>query len=135
MDTLFLEVEAKTQWLKEGDSNTKFFQRIASTCRNTNYIHSLLDEDGNEVELTSLNNHIASYFMKLYKDQGIIKLKLDGLKFPRITTDQKRWLVRPFEESEIKNVVWSIEDDKAPRPNGFSQSLLERGEEGYYGYR
>lgn len=116
--------KAKTQWLKEGDSDTKFFQRIASAWSNTNYIHSLLDENGNEVDQTSLNNHITSYFMKLYKDQGIIRSKLDGLQFPRISTDQ-RWLVRPFEESEIKNVVWSIEDDKALGPDGFSMAFFK----------
>lgn len=62
---------AKVKWLKEGDNNTRFFHRIASYRRNINYIMSLLDDDGREVEREHLNGHIVSYFMKLFKESGI----------------------------------------------------------------
>lgn len=84
-----------------------------------------MDENGNEVDSVSLNNHIASYFMKVYKDLGIKKPRLDGLRFPQISAERRNWLVRPFKESKIKNVFWSIEDDKAPRPDGFSMTFFQ----------
>lgn len=95
----------KVQWMRERDTNTKFFHIIASSRRNTNYIHFLVDGNGNEVDPLDLHNHIASYFMKLYKDPGVKRPKLDCLQFPRLSTEKRKWLERPFEECEIKSVV------------------------------
>lgn len=63
-----MEAKSQVQWLKEGDSNTNYFHHIASTRRNMNYIHPLVDDCGSEVRPEGINNHIASFFMKLYKD-------------------------------------------------------------------
>lgn len=52
--------KAKVKWLKEGDQNTCFFHRIVSCRRNPNYIHSLVDDTGNEVVLDFLKDHIAA---------------------------------------------------------------------------
>lgn len=117
--------KAKVQWLREGDHNTKFFYGIASSRINNNYIHSLVDENGNYVDSSGLNNHIASFFINLYKNQGVKKPKLDGLTFPRLSTEKRKWLERPCEEGEIKNVVWSIEDDKTSGPDGFSMAFFK----------
>lgn len=117
--------KAKVQWLREGDKNTKFFHRIASSRRNTNFIHNLVEENGNEVNASDLHNHITSYFMNLCKDQGIKRPKLEGLEFKRLSVEKRKWLKRPFEECEIKRVVWNIEDDKALGPDGFSMAFFK----------
>lgn len=67
-----------------------------------NHIHSLLDEQGNVVDPTRVKNHIASFFMRLYKDQRVKISKLDDLHFKRISIDKRAWLERSFEEGEIK---------------------------------
>lgn len=61
--------KAKGQWLKEGDKNMIFFHKIASARRNTNYIHSLLDEEGREVDPNCLKSHfhIMANAMAFYK--------------------------------------------------------------------
>lgn len=55
----------------------------------------------------------------------MIRPKLEGLDFKRISVNQRAWLEHPFEEDEIKNVVWNIEDDKAPGPDAFSMAFLK----------
>lgn len=49
---------------------------------------------------------------------------MDGLQFPRISVEKRAWLVRPFEENEIKG-VWSIADDKVPGPDDFSMAFFK----------
>lgn len=39
---------AKTQWLKYGDNNTKFFHFKASQRKKKNYIYSITDKNGRE---------------------------------------------------------------------------------------
>lgn len=55
--------------------------------------------------MAEINNHIASFFMKLHEDPRVIRPKLEGLDFKRISATQRSWLERPFQEDEIKNVV------------------------------
>lgn len=52
-----------------------------------------------------INNHIASFLMKLYKDPRVSRPKLEGLDFKRIFDTQRSWLEHPFQEGEIKNIV------------------------------
>lgn len=61
--------------------------------------------------MTRMKNHVVEFFMDLYKDPRITKPKLDGVSFKSLTGSQRDWLKRPFEEEEVKKVVWSIEDD------------------------
>lgn len=91
-------------WLKEGDHNTLFFHIVASCCRNTNYILSFVDVEGNEVALDHVKDHMVSHFMKLFKESGIRIPKLNGVQFRRIFTNSTVWLECPFEE-EVRRVV------------------------------
>ena len=43
-----------------------------------------------------------------------------------ISGDNADWLERPFEETEIFDVVQSFHGDKYPRPNGFPQWLFSK---------
>lgn len=87
---------------------------MASFRRNTNLIHSLVDENGSEVEPDCLKSHISDYLMKFYKKLGVRRPKLNGVRFRRIFSSMRVWSERPFEEEDIKRVVWSIANDKTP---------------------
>lgn len=126
MEEIKWKQKAKVQWLKEGDRNTRFFHRITSARRNTNFIYSLVDDDGEEVDSAHLKDHVAAYFMKLYKDSGLCRPKLNGVQIKRISSFMRNWLEHPFEEEKVKKVVWSIEDEKALGPDGFSMAFFKR---------
>lgn len=84
-----------------------------------------MDENGCKVAPDCLKSHIAAYFMNLYKELGFERLKLNGVQFNQISSNMRLWLERPFEEDEIKRVVWNIEDDEAPGPNVFSMAYCK----------
>ena len=44
---------------------------------------------------------------------------LDVLDFPRISGDNVEWLEKPFEESEVLEVIKEFNGDKSPGPDGF----------------
>ncbi|PKU74895.1 Putative ribonuclease H protein [Dendrobium catenatum] len=62
---------AKVKWLKEGDSNARFFHAYASGRRNMNFIHKIKEENGmivddqDQVEII-LNNYFTNNFIKAY---------------------------------------------------------------------
>lgn len=63
--------------------------------------------------------------MNLYRDPGFKRPKLDGVHFKSISTSTRAWVERPFEKEEVHKVVSSIEDDKAPGPDGFSMAFFK----------
>lgn len=73
----------------------------------------------------------------LYSEQFSLQPKLDGLSFHSIDVDERAWLERAFEESEVLLVVIDLKGDKASGPNGFSVAFapkvlggFERGHRG-----
>lgn len=50
---------------------------------------------------------------------------MEGLEFSTITEEDAGWLERPFGEDEIKEVMFSMKDDKARGPNRFSFSFYK----------
>jgi mannosylglycoprotein endo-beta-mannosidase len=50
---------------------------------------------------------------------------LEGLNFPTITEEDANWVERPIEEDEVRNVVFNMNEDKAPGPDGFSFAFYQ----------
>ena len=49
----------------------------------------------------------------------------DVLDFPRISGDNVEWLEKPFEESEVLEVIKEFNGDKSPGPNSFSIAFFQ----------
>lgn len=67
---------------------------------------------------------MEKYYVHLYIDPFPNKPQLEGVEFDCISEDQCGWLERPFSMEEVKLALKSMEDDKAPGPDGFPTKLL-----------
>lgn len=110
---------SQIRWLKGGDKNTKFFHRMASSRRRKNFIHSL-QVDWERVESRfDICEQVVHYYKPLYeaphRDFPIPTL----LPFKELCEEDRLSLEGPFEESEVKEAVWQLGEDKAPGPDGF----------------
>lgn len=45
----------------------------------------------------------------------------------QLSEEQKRELLRPFTVEEVKEVVFEIENNKAPGPDGFQWTFISSG--------
>ena len=64
---------------------------------------------------TVIKEHIVQFYNWLYSEQFSCRPKLDGLSFLSNEVDEKNWLERDFEESEVLEVVRGLNGDKAPK--------------------
>lgn len=68
---LYWSQRAKQHWLKEGDSNTRYFHLSTSNRRRVNTLSKLRDAHGNWCDWdTGLPNVIADYFTDLFQSKG-----------------------------------------------------------------
>ncbi|VVA41200.1 PREDICTED: RNA-directed DNA polymerase, partial [Prunus dulcis] len=116
----------KIQWARDGDSNTKFFHRIASGRRKRNFIQKLeVAGGGVVVSEGEIELEIINFFKNLYSSNVEAGWCLEGLNWNAISVEEAEWLDRPFEEEEVKRAVFDCGIDKSPGPDGFSMLLFQ----------
>jgi hypothetical protein len=112
-------------WLKVGDRNTTFFHRQFKTRLSRNHISEIASSDGLiHKGFDQLKVAAETHFKRLYKEEGsgsdeVITDFLSHIP-SLVNRNDNSTLMKPFSEEEIYNVIWSMEPDKAPGPDGFT---------------
>ena len=117
--------KSKVLFLKEGDSNTRFFHRMANSNRRNNCIETHMIDGAVSTNQDRIVDHIEQFFMNLYSEQQVQHPFPDILAFPRISRDNVDWLEKPFEESEVLEVIKEFNGDKSPGPDGFLMAFFQ----------
>ena len=91
--------------LREGDSNTRFFHRMANSNRKNNDIESFMVNGSLSSDMGMDAYCITQFFMNLYSKQQVDRQFPDVLEFPIKSNDNADWLERPFEEAEIYDII------------------------------
>ena len=78
--------------LREGDSNTRFFHKMANSNRRNNGIKNLLVNGSLSSNKNLIVNCITQFFMDLYSEQQVDWHFPDVLEFPTISRDNASWL-------------------------------------------
>nr|KYP75582.1 Transposon TX1 uncharacterized [Cajanus cajan] len=121
---------SKLLWVKDGDSNIKYFHAIASARRKTNLIQTLTHEDNVVVhDQQGLMGVAKTYFDTLFTaSDNMIDLIMNSLS-QRITPADNEHLLRPFCISEFRAALFLMHADKALRPDdlnpGFYKNFWE----------
>ncbi|GJT66824.1 sodium/hydrogen exchanger 6, partial [Tanacetum coccineum] len=116
----FLKQKAKVEWLQAGDSNTTYFHKIVKSKCAIKRIEMVSDSsnifyDGNQV----LGAFVQQYNQFLGAE-GVSNPLDDQDLFIRVLDNSKAdCMVHDVTNDEIKSVMFSMGDDKAPGPDGF----------------
>lgn len=112
-------------WLKAGDRNTSFFHRQYKARLSRNHITEIKNEEGQIYNKFDQIKIVAeNHFKNLYGpgNEGNIEDTKDLLSYiPHlITHEDNQALLKPLSEEEIIKVIWEIESDKVPGPDGLT---------------
>ncbi|GJR79997.1 hypothetical protein Tco_0150782 [Tanacetum coccineum] len=123
----FLKQKAKVEWLKAGDSNTSYFHKIVKSKCARNRIEIVSDSSNNFYD----GNQVPGAFVKHYNQflgaEGVSN-PLDAHDlFIRVLDNSKAdCMVRDVTDDEIKSVMFSMGDDRAPGPDGFTAAFFKK---------
>ena len=79
--------KSRVLYLKEGDSNTRFFHRMANSNRRNNCIENLMIDGALSSNQDRIADQIEHFYMNLYSEQQMQRPFPDVLDFPRISGD------------------------------------------------
>ena len=110
--------------MKKGDNNTCFFHRVANSHKRTNHIRGI-EVDGVLYE-DEVQSKVVHFYQSLYTESDTWRPSMDGLEFASIEEDEHLELESDFSKEEVVKVLFEMEDDKAPGPDGFTMAFFSK---------
>ena len=126
-EEVFLKQKSKITWLKEGDSNSKYFHRVVKGRINRNRIETIMNKDGKWIEGEEMGNEFVNYFKDfLGKETSCSEINhAEDLFVKKLDLLHSTEMVKDVSNEEIKSALFDIEDDKSPGPDGFSAKFFK----------
>jgi len=119
--------KSRTEAIRDGDRNSRYYHLITVILRRLNRIESLQDIHGTwHWDEDNIKCMVTAYFMSLYKDEfGTYSPYIAPRDcIPIIAEEELAMLQRPFMGSEVKRAIFDMKDFKAPGPDGFQALFL-----------
>eukprot|EP00256_Glycine_max_P032671 XP_006577560.1 uncharacterized protein LOC102665607 [Glycine max] len=126
MKESLLKQKSRLRWIKEGDYNTKFFHSCLQDRRRKNQILSLQVEGRCVEQVGEVKMEVRRFFEEGFKEASFSRPVLGGIEFQTLGSEENSFLVAPFSEEEIKDVVWSCDGNKCPGPDGFNLRFIKK---------
>ncbi|KAL8537668.1 hypothetical protein ACS0TY_012702 [Phlomoides rotata] len=125
----------RATWLRHGDRNTAFFQRLHRIKKAKSGIHAMLIDGNLTSDQATIRAHIEQFYMQLFSasagpaDFGVVP----DLITPSVTSDISRKLSDIPGLDEIKAVVFGLSGDSNPGPDGFGGVFNPDMSKAYFG--
>ena len=127
-EEIFWIQRARANWLKHGDRNTEFFHNYATQRKRRNTIKGLVDNLGVlHEEREAMCKLVQDFFESLHTSevQDIDASVLNDVQ-KKVSVEMNRGLTAPFTPDEVRKVLFSIGDLKAPGPDGLHAVFYKR---------
>eukprot|EP00253_Pinus_taeda_P035614 PITA_35614 len=118
-------LKSRSLWLKAGDQNTSYFHKQYRARLSRNHIAEIKTMEGQVCKgFDQVKAAAEAHFRNLYNigiqaEEGETNDFLSNI--PQLVNDEENTvLCRPITTEEVIQVIWSMEADKAPGPDGFS---------------
>ncbi|GKV13733.1 hypothetical protein SLEP1_g24717 [Rubroshorea leprosula] len=117
--------KSRSEWVKLGDQNSRYFHKIANGRKAQNSISGLLCAGRWVEEPDMVKKEVVNFFRKLFQEEHWNRPKPTNLVFKRIFDEQRMWLERPFSDVEIEEGLKNCAGGKAPGPDGYNFNFLK----------
>ncbi|GKC11412.1 RNA-directed DNA polymerase, eukaryota, reverse transcriptase zinc-binding domain protein [Tanacetum coccineum] len=123
----FLCQQAKIEWLKDGDKNSKFFHAILKSRNHKSRVVAISNENGEMFEGDKVPEQFVNHFQKFLGSLFTVKEMGDNL-IPEIcvSSDAASDMIKTVRKEEIKATIFGIDENKAYGPDGFSSKFLKK---------
>ena len=128
-EKMFFSQKLKCDYFKDCDRGTSFFHAIIGQKQCQRFIASIVSSNG---VATTSESEVGAEFVKFYQNLlGVSKettsLDMDVIRCgPCLASSAHDGLLAPFSGDDIKVALFSIGNDKAPGPDGYSAFFFKR---------
>jgi mannosylglycoprotein endo-beta-mannosidase len=119
---------SKSQFILEGDSNTRYFHSVANGRHRKKRIHTLVQDEGKIEGLDNFKKFITSYYKNLFGAPEEGNFFLDETQtddIPQVSVEENNFLTAEYSEKEVRKAIFQMEHNKAPGPDGFPAEFIK----------
>ncbi|GKE43373.1 hypothetical protein Tco_1470657, partial [Tanacetum coccineum] len=119
--------KCKIKWLSYGDKNNSFFHKMLKGRSQRNRIQVIHDSNGQRYE----GDQVAFQFINHFKNFLGINVPVtpitncEAIFTTKLSNEDASQIIKPITDSEIKKAMFSIGDNKAPGPDGYSAKFFK----------
>jgi hypothetical protein len=124
IDALIFQ-RSRSKWLKEGDSNVRFFHNCINARKRSNRLLSLETVDGRVEGPIHIRREVVSFFKNHFDTVTWNRPTLDGITFPQLSEEDVGVLTATFTLEEITAAVRESDGSKSPGPDGFNFAFIK----------
>ncbi|KAK8663944.1 hypothetical protein V6N13_083749 [Hibiscus sabdariffa] len=123
--------KSRVQFIKEGDQNSSFFFRQVAVRQRANSIRVLQDSQGSNLDtFESISGELVRFFSGSLGvvDDNVEPVSDDLLKEllgVELTAEMQNSLIAPVTNKEIKDVIFTMNGNKAPGPDRYSAKFFQ----------
>ena len=123
LEEIMCRQKSRENWLKEGDRNTKFFQKMANFHIKHNEMIGLKINGVWHKEGQDMQQGIVNAFQSLLADLGDWRANVDGLTFSKLEDQEVARLEKPFTEEEVFFALHELNGEKALGLDGYTTAF------------
>ncbi|KAK2397838.1 hypothetical protein QL285_059374 [Trifolium repens] len=116
---------ARSKWLKEGDSNSRFFHNCIKARKRSNNFKALRTASGWVEGPVLVRREVVSFFKNHFQNDDWHRPTLDGIVFPVLSEVEVEGLTALFTMEEITEAVRECDGAKSPGPDGFNFAFIK----------
>ncbi|RVW52701.1 putative ribonuclease H protein [Vitis vinifera] len=102
--------KSRALWLKKGDSNTKFFHRMANARRKGNFISSMTVKGVRLDKEEELKESIGSFFKSLFEESRVRRPNVESGLFKTLDSLDNEILEGQFSEKEVSKAFSNLRE-------------------------
>lgn len=130
-EEIFWKHKLRETWLKEGDSNTKFFHNSTNFKRSVNRISKIKNGEGLLVENPEqVSESLVQFYQNLLNSNATYNPEAQNemlRAIPNLILEvNNRMINDKLTLEEVKNVVFQMHPEKAPGPDGFQAGFFQK---------
>ncbi|XP_071920779.1 uncharacterized protein [Coffea arabica] len=126
-EELYWSQKSRSRWLKKGDKNTAYFHQSVMAKRKPNRISILQKTDGEWCRSDQeIEDELCTHYKELFTSNNPTEFDevLQGI--PRTNSNlMNAQLIKPVDELEIKQAIFSMFPNKAPGVDGMSPCFFQ----------
>jgi hypothetical protein len=118
---------SRSRWLKEGDSNSRYFHNCIKARNRRNRLVALKTTNGWVEGPTQVRAAVVDFFRNHFTSHEWQRPKytLDGIDFPSLSQERVLDLTACFTLEEINGAVRGCDGSKSPGPDGFNFAFIK----------
>ncbi|XP_021996282.1 uncharacterized protein LOC110893484 [Helianthus annuus] len=122
----FLKQKSKVDWLRAGDANTKFFHASLKSRNHVTRIEVISNSHGVLFQGDDVSKALVHHYENFIGIEDDINLHpTHDLFVKRLRNEDANHMVRPVTSEEVKLAMFSMGNDKAPGPDGYTAAFYK----------